>query len=159
DFVRLHQQAAAYLEDRNRGERVLTAWPATGELTEPFLGYVKKPLGIVPVDNFGYESFERQPGDAFDILYLYSRKPESVHGALMPLHFVQSLNQRYFDYVPQVSEEALVAKYNLELLRKFELHGQWVHIYVTITPVRHRNPTSAALLTGDSVALLEFMIK
>jgi hypothetical protein len=129
DFVRLHQQAALYLEDFNQGARVLTAWPATGELSDPFLGYVKKPLRVTPIDDFGQTSFTHAPSDGFDVLYLYSRQPESVHGALMRLPFMQEINRRYFDYVPQVSEETLAAEYHLKLLKKFERHGQWVHIY------------------------------
>jgi len=47
----------------------------------------------------------------------------------MRLPFVQKISRRYFDYVPQVSEETLAAEYHLRLLKKFERHGQWVHIY------------------------------
>jgi 4-amino-4-deoxy-L-arabinose transferase-like glycosyltransferase len=129
DFVRLHREAAAYLENYHGRQRVLTAWPASGEISRPFLGYVKQPLAVVAVPDFGEASFADTPGDAFDMLYLYSRKPESVHAILSRLPFVEKLNQRYFDYVPQISEQALVAKYDLKLLKKFEQHGQWVHIY------------------------------
>jgi hypothetical protein len=129
DFVRLHQEAARYLEGSAGGRRVLTAWPATGELTQPFLQYVSKPLRVVPIDDFGEANFNQFRQDSFDILYLYSRKGESVRAGLMRFPLVQHLNQRYFDYVPQAPDQALMAHYHLVLLKGFERHGQWVHIY------------------------------
>ena len=90
---------------------------------------MKKPLRVTPIDDFGQDSFTRAHSDDFDVLYLYSRKAESVHGTVMRLPFVQEINRRYFDYVPQVSEETLAAEYHLKLLKKFERYGQWVHIY------------------------------
>jgi hypothetical protein len=47
----------------------------------------------------------------------------------MRLPFVQEINRRYFDYVPQVPEETVAAEYHLKLLKRFERHGQWVSIY------------------------------
>ena len=44
DYVILHKLAADELSVRYPHARVLTAWPASDELTRPFLGYVKQPL-------------------------------------------------------------------------------------------------------------------
>ena len=35
--------------------RVLTAWPASDELTRPFLGYVTRPMQVVRIENFALE--------------------------------------------------------------------------------------------------------
>jgi hypothetical protein len=129
DFVRLHEQAAHYLESRSDASRILTAWPATGELTQPFLGYVAKPLLVVPIDGFGEADFSNTPANSFDLLYLYSRKAEAVHRGLMLVPWVQRLNRRYFGYAPQVSDETLAARYHLKLLKQLDRHGQWVRIY------------------------------
>src|SRR5579883_2542987 len=40
DYVVLHQQAESFLESNYPQARVLTAWPASDELTRPYLGYV-----------------------------------------------------------------------------------------------------------------------
>ena len=45
DVIRLHQQAIRQIVTRFPGSTVLTAWPATDELTKPELGYLKKPHG------------------------------------------------------------------------------------------------------------------
>lgn len=130
DFVRLHQQAARTLESQPGAPRILTAWPASDELTRPFLGYVQKPLRVVPLRGFTPDDFRDVSPDSFDVLYLYSRKWEPENNWLR--HFVSSLEVRrhYFEYEPQIREEELVARYRLKLLRTFERRWQWGKIYV-----------------------------
>ena len=129
DFVRLHQQAARYLEEHNAGSRILTAWPATGELTVPFLGYVSKPLRAVPVDGFTPDDFSAVRQDAFDLLYLYSRKWEPASNWLARSPILERLQERYFNYAPEMRDEVLVARYRLKLVQQYERRGQWVRIY------------------------------
>lgn len=50
DVVRSHQEAFAQLRDA-RGAHVLTTWPLTTELREPWLGYVREPVNAVHPDN------------------------------------------------------------------------------------------------------------
>ena len=52
---RLHQHAEDFLEARYPMARVLTAWPASDELTRPFLGYVTRPMQVVRIENFALE--------------------------------------------------------------------------------------------------------
>jgi 4-amino-4-deoxy-L-arabinose transferase-like glycosyltransferase len=53
DFVLLHRDAAHFLEDNYADARVLTTWPATDELKNPYFGYLARPLRVFPVENFG----------------------------------------------------------------------------------------------------------
>jgi hypothetical protein len=129
DFIRLHQQAAQFLELRPRGERILTAWPASDELARPFLGYVGKPLRVVPLEGFTAREFEKAAADSFDVLYLYSRKWEPAENWLVRLPYFQKAQEHYFNYAPQIAEETLVARYRLRVLARFERRGQWVKIY------------------------------
>ena len=72
DYVILHQIAAKELATRYPNARMLTAWPASDELTRPFLGYVKQPLTVVRIENFSPLEMERaaQANDQFDVAYL-----------------------------------------------------------------------------------------
>src|SRR5271157_561922 len=45
DYIVLHVEASRFLAMRYRGERILTAWPASDELTRPWLGYVSPSVG------------------------------------------------------------------------------------------------------------------
>src|SRR4051794_38574244 len=55
DYVRLHQRAAAMLESRYPHGRVLTAWPASDELSKPYLGYVSTARDIVHIKDFSFD--------------------------------------------------------------------------------------------------------
>ena len=55
DFVELHERAAKFLEQHEQNSTILTAWPATDELTRPYLGYVQQPFPLVRVQDFTVE--------------------------------------------------------------------------------------------------------
>jgi 4-amino-4-deoxy-L-arabinose transferase-like glycosyltransferase len=134
DFIRLHQQAAQFLSARPSGEQILTAWPATDELTRPLLGYVEKPLRTVPLEGLTARDFEKADPLSFDIVYLYSRKYEPANNWLQRVPFFRRAQERYFGYAPQVDEQELVARFGLRRLAQFERRGQWVRIYVRESP-------------------------
>jgi hypothetical protein len=138
DFVHLHQQAAEYLEHRDVGGspegtgadlRILTAWPATNELETPPLGYVMRPLRVVPVDGFTAADFQAVKPSSFDMLYLYSRKWEPRGNWLDRFPWLIRLQSRYFDYSPQVPEQEIAARFHLKLAARWERRGQWAAIY------------------------------
>lgn len=129
DFIHLHQQAAQLLEGRPPGERILTAWPATDELARPFLGYVRRPLRVVPLQGFNAQDFADVSDDSFDVLYFYPRKWEPPNNWLAWFPSLQRVQEHYFDYAPQIGADALAARYGLRPLARFEQRGQWVKIF------------------------------
>jgi 4-amino-4-deoxy-L-arabinose transferase-like glycosyltransferase len=130
DFIRLHEEAAAFLSARPAGERILTAWPATDELARPFLGYVERPLRTVPVEGLTARDFEKADPNSFDIIYVYSRKYEPRDNWLVRASFFRRAQERYFGYAPQADERELMARFGVRPLAQFERRGQWVKIYV-----------------------------
>ena len=145
DFVRLHQRAADFLSHRDRAAPgnplpVLTAWPASNEITTPDLGYVTNAIPVLPIDGFEARDFESvQPG-SFDLLYLYSRKWEPPGNWLTRFDWLQRLEARYFDYAPQASEAELAAKFHLKVVARWERRGQWIALY----EADHPEPQSRA---------------
>ncbi len=129
DFVRLHQDAAKFLEAQPGRPRVLTAWPATDELTRPFLGYVDRPLEVVPAGGFVADDFQGIRPETFDLVYLYSRQWNPANNWMARFPAWQKLQARHFDYRPQAPDDALATRYHLRLLRQFERRGQWVRLY------------------------------
>lgn len=55
DYIVLHQDGERFLEARYPMARVLTAWPASDEITRPWLGYITRPMRIVRVENFSLD--------------------------------------------------------------------------------------------------------
>jgi 4-amino-4-deoxy-L-arabinose transferase-like glycosyltransferase len=127
DFIRLHQRAASFLETLPGDPVILTAWPATDELKQPFLGYVQHPLRVAAVDDFTSSDMNNPP--RFDVLYLYSRKWDPPHNLLLAIAPLRGFLERFYAYQPPVSSPALSTRFHLKLLREFERRGQWVRIY------------------------------
>ncbi|MDQ3805416.1 MAG: glycosyltransferase family 39 protein [Acidobacteriota bacterium] len=74
DFVLLHRDAARFLSGRRPPPRVLTTWPATDELRNPYFGYLERPLEVFPVENFRRENLARaarRPAE-YDAALLFS---------------------------------------------------------------------------------------
>lgn len=126
DFIRLHQRAAKYLESLPGNPAILTAWPATDELEQPFLGYVTRALNVRSVDDFTANAFVAPPN--FDLLYLYSRKWDPRRNVLNTWPF-PALCARFYSYTPPVSTSAVAARFHLSLVREYSERGQWVRIY------------------------------
>ncbi len=114
DFVDLHFKAAKFLEEHEQNSTILTAWPATDELTRPYLGYVKQSFQFVQVHDFTVEEMikARQMRSSYQVAYLFSTKVD------MPpmIHFEhwEKLNRRFFgshvDVSPELAAEFLHGK-------------------------------------------------
>ena len=129
DFIRLHQQSAKFLESRPGQPRILTAWPATDELAQPFLGYVARPLRVVSVQGFAAQDISAVPPESFDLVYLYSRRWEPPGNWIARFPAWLRIQGKYFDYRPQADGQDLAARYHLRLVAQMERRGQWVEIY------------------------------
>jgi Dolichyl-phosphate-mannose-protein mannosyltransferase len=129
DFIRLHQRAAGFLENQPGEPRILTAWPASDELTRPFLGYVREPLSVVRIEGFTPDDFRQVAPGSFEFLYLYSRKWEPSDNWLKRWPALLAIQKRHFDYAPQADEADLMRRFGLKLIQQFEQRGQWVRIY------------------------------
>lgn len=126
DFIRLHQRAAKYLESLPGDPAILTAWPGTDELKQPFLGYVTRALNVRSVDDFTAKAFAAPPN--FDFLYLYSRKWDPQRNVLSLWPF-SALRTRFYGSTPPVPTSAVAARFHLSLVREYSERGQWVRIY------------------------------
>jgi hypothetical protein len=98
DYVRLHQSADRFVALHFPTSTVLTAWPASDELTRPFLGYVDKPVRVLRIENFSVE----QILSAADVrgqnqaALLFSTKEEPR--LLFNFRWWEGLQTRYFGY-------------------------------------------------------------
>ncbi|MGA9392206.1 MAG: glycosyltransferase [Candidatus Sulfotelmatobacter sp.] len=55
DYIVLHEDAESSLEARYPMAHVLTAWPASDELTRPWLGYITRPMRVMRIEDFSME--------------------------------------------------------------------------------------------------------
>ena len=130
DYVRLHERAERFLEKRYSNARVLTAWPASDELTRPYLGYVSKPMQVVKIEDFSAEEV-LSAADArsrFDAALVFSTKYQPQHTIFDRWHHWQEWKSRYFGYhvdlTPEIAASVLGGRVVYVDLRR----GQWVGI-------------------------------
>jgi len=100
DYVTLHQSAERFLEARYPMARVLTAWPASDELTRPWLGYVTRPMRVVRIENFSLEQLLSAADfrSNFDVALVFSTKYEPTHPLLENWATWTRLKERFFGY-------------------------------------------------------------
>lgn len=113
-FIELHDKAAKFLEEHEQNATILTAWPATDELSKPYLGYVRQPFTTVQVQDFTVEEIvkARQMRSKYQVAYLFSTKnevPSWIHSERW-----EKLNRRFFgshnDVSPELAAEFLHGK-------------------------------------------------
>ncbi len=76
DMILLQQQAIHVIASQWPQATVLTAWPATDELSKPELGYVRKPIRTADLQNFSLPELARaagEPGD-YDTALIFSTR-------------------------------------------------------------------------------------
>lgn len=129
DYIVLHEHAAAFLESRYPSSSVLTAWPASDELTRPYLGYVIHPFHIIQIDNFSFENIEAVTGNSGpDIAVVFSTKYQPAHPMLENWRHWQQLKTLYFDYhrdIPPILAAKLLGG---ELIFNEQRNGQWIGV-------------------------------
>ncbi len=83
DYIALHQDGERFLEARYPMAGVLTAWPASDELTRPWLGYVTRPMRVVRIEDFSLEEVlsaaqfrEADATPQFEVALVFSTKYE-----------------------------------------------------------------------------------
>jgi hypothetical protein len=153
EYIVVHKLAADELVKHPQA-RVLTAWPASDELTRPFLGYVKQPLTVVRVENFSAPEIERsaQATDQFDIAYLFTTKWEPPYSLFSGPVFGKRVQQRFFDYhedlQPQLAADALGGRLILDRNRE----NEWIALIAIEKIENARAPASPGKTPPASIA-------
>ncbi len=135
DYIRLHQRAEKFLEARYPMARVLTAWPASDELTRPYLGYVTRPMQVVRIEHFAAEQLmsaadlhSSGAGPDFEVALVFSTKYEPAHPLLEHWRLWQEWKARFFDYHRDVPPEAAAQILGGNLVYSETRHGQWISV-------------------------------
>jgi hypothetical protein len=135
DYIRLHQHAEEFLEARYPMARVLTAWPASDELTRPYLGYVTRPMRVVRIEHFAAEQLmsaadlhSNGAGPDFEVALVFSTKYEPAHPLMEHWRLWQEWKARFFDYHRDVPPATAAQILGGNLVYTETRHGQWVSV-------------------------------
>jgi 4-amino-4-deoxy-L-arabinose transferase-like glycosyltransferase len=130
DYVILHKEAETEIARRYPHARVLTAWPASDEMTRPFLGYVPQPMDVTRVENFSQDEMDRaaHATGQFDIVFLFTTKWQPPHPLLPSLPFGEALQERFFDYHEDVTPERAAEMLGGRIVRYENRNNEWIAI-------------------------------
>jgi Dolichyl-phosphate-mannose-protein mannosyltransferase len=130
DYIVLHQDGERFLEARYPMAHALTAWPASDELTRPWLGYTTRPMQVVRIEDFSLEEvlsaadFRSQ----FEVALAFSTKYEPAHPLLDRWKTWTDLKRRFFGFHRDLPPAAVVRILGGRVVFSEEREGQWVAV-------------------------------
>jgi len=135
DYIQLHQGAEEFLEARYPMAHVLTAWPASDELTRPYLGYITRPMQVVRIEHFAAEQLmsaaDARANDLrtdFQVALVFSTKYEPAHPVLENWRLWQQWKARFFDYHVDVPPPVAAQILGGDVVYNQSRKGQWVAV-------------------------------
>jgi hypothetical protein len=130
DYIVLHQHAEEFLEARYPTSSVLTAWPASDELTRPYLGYVTRPVQVVRIENFTVEQLMSavDARDQFNVAFVFSTKYLPRRSIFDRWQLWQEWKTRFFDFHRDVPPQAAAQMLGGKLVFIESRKGQWVGV-------------------------------
>jgi hypothetical protein len=129
-YVVMHQHAESFLEARYAGARVLTAWPASDEISRPYLGFVTRQMRVVRIEDFTADEVmgAAQERRRFDVALVFSTKYEPACPLLRGWRAWEKLKTRFFgfhhDLPPEIAAQLLGGRVVFTEKRS----GQWVAV-------------------------------
>ena len=130
DYVLLHQAADQFVSAKYNNARVLTAWPASDELTQPYLGYVKRPVRVLSIDDFSLPQMMSAADSRaqFDVALLFSIKYEPPRQLFGDWPAWDRIKTRYFGYHRDLPPEAAAQLLGGQIVFEKRRGGQWVAV-------------------------------
>jgi hypothetical protein len=128
-MIVLHQRAVSLITHRWPKATVLTAWPASSELSQPEWGYTKTPVKAFAIRNFSFEEMQKAAADPgqYDTALLFSTKlTPTGHFSLSRRN--ESTDTQYFDFHEDMPAQAAAALLHGEVVWQEAKHSEWVAV-------------------------------
>ena len=153
DYIGLHQRAEQFVEARYPMGRVLTAWPASDELSRPWLGYVTRPVQVVRIEDFSAQQIESAADLArsYDHALVFSTKYEPPRPWLDDWQWWVDLKTRFFGYHRDLPPEAVAGILGGRIIYRDARHGQWA----AVIQVERIEEARRDLRTGSDQAIIK----
>jgi hypothetical protein len=119
---------------RYSGARVLTAWPASDELTRPWLGYVNanadQPFRVLRIEDFSVSQIDAaaKARDRFDVALVFSTKYQPPHALFENWDAWQRIKEKFFGYHRDSLPEDIAQRLGGTIVYHKEMNGQWIAV-------------------------------
>jgi len=133
DYIVLHAEASRFLAMRYSGEGVLTAWPASDELTRPWLGYVANaspPFRVLRIEDFSVSQIAvaARAHDRFDVALVFSTKYQPPHALFENWDAWHRIKEKFFAYHRDLLPEEIAKRLGGTIAYHKEMNGQWIAV-------------------------------
>lgn len=136
--VVLEQDAIAFVANDFPNGPVLSAWPVTDALRKPELGYVRRPLSVVPIDNFSLPALQQLTATSpkttesadrsYSTAIVFSTKYDPPG---LPFRFGrwnEEQEERYFDFHHDLSAAAVASLLGGTVVWQEHRGGLWAAV-------------------------------
>jgi hypothetical protein len=130
DYVELHEDGERFLEARYPMVRVLTAWPASDEITRPWLGYTTRPMRVVRIEDFSLDevlsaaSFRAN----YEVALVFSTKYEPGPAFWDRWRGWAELKKRFFGFHRDLPAAAAAQILGGRVVFSEQRRGQWIAV-------------------------------
>jgi hypothetical protein len=130
NYILLHQHAEDFVEARYPMARVLTAWPASDELTRPYLGYVTRPMRVFRIEDFTIEQLMAASDlrSNFNVALVFSTKYDPPHPWFERWRTWQRWKAEFFGYHRDIPPAAAAQILGGRLVYYDVRDGQWAGV-------------------------------
>jgi hypothetical protein len=129
DMIRLQQDAIAQIVTRYPHETVLTAWPATDELTKPELGYLTHPITVMAINDFSFGQIQRaaQSSGPYEVALVFSTKyvPKWSLGLG---RYTEEMDARFFGFHYDLDPTIIARLLDGQVIWSERHHGEWAAV-------------------------------
>ncbi|MGA8212063.1 MAG: glycosyltransferase [Candidatus Sulfotelmatobacter sp.] len=130
DYVVLHEDGERFLEARYPMARVLTAWPASDEITRPWLGYITRPMRVVRIQNFSLDEVisaaDFRPN--YEVALIFSTKYEPGPAPWDHWPTWTTLKSRFFGFHRDLPPAAAAQILGGHIVFSEQRQGQWIAV-------------------------------
>jgi len=130
DYVVMHEDAERFLEARYPMARVLTAWPASDEISRPWLGYITRPMRVVRVEDFSLTEV-LSAGDFrsnYEVALVFSTKYEPGPALWDRWKTWTGLKTRFFGFHRDLPPAAAAQILGGHVVFSEQRRGQWIAV-------------------------------
>jgi hypothetical protein len=128
DYTVLHQDGERFLEARYPMARVLTAWPASDEITRPWLGYITRPMRIVRIENFSLDEMLSAADfrSQYEVALIFSTKYEPGPASWDRWRTWIEMKSRFFGFHRDLPPAAVAQILGGHVVFSEQRPGQWI---------------------------------
>jgi len=130
DYVVLHEDGERFLEAQYPMARVLTAWPASDEISRPWLGYTTRPMRVVRIEDFSLAEVLSAASlrSKYEVALIFSTKYDPGHAMWDGWRSWTDLKTRFFGFHRDLPPAAAAQILGGPIVFSEQRHGQWIAV-------------------------------